>query len=57
MMEHGAYSQNQSIVPKKYQNLFKISQNDKTDTGLKKIKRGSVSSFCGMLNILLSTNY
>ena len=30
-MKHGVHSQNQSIVLKKYQKLFKIPQNDKTD--------------------------
>ena len=35
MMKHGVHSQNQSIISKKYQNLFKIPQNDKTDPGLK----------------------
>ena len=31
MMKHGVHSQNQSILLKKYQKLFKIPQNDKTD--------------------------
>ena len=35
MMKHGVHSQNQLIISKKYQNLFKIPQNDKTDPGLK----------------------
>ena len=29
MMKRGVHFQNQSIIPKKYQNLFKNSQNDK----------------------------
>ena len=34
MIEHGVHSQNQSIIPKMYQNLFKILQNNKSNTGL-----------------------
>ena len=35
MIKHGVHFQNQSIISKKYQNLFKIPQNDKTDPGFK----------------------
>ena len=35
MMKHEVKSQNQSTTLKKYQNLFKIPQNDKTNSGLK----------------------
>ena len=31
MVKHGVHTQNKLIGLKKYQNLFKIPQNDKTD--------------------------
>ena len=34
-MKHGAHSQNQSIIPKPCENLFKILRNNKTDLSLK----------------------
>ena len=52
MMKHGVHSQNQSIISKKYQNLFKIPQNDKTDPGLKGPSPGiGFVIFCEILNI------
>ena len=35
MMKHGVHSPNHSMIIKKYQNLFKIPQNDETELGLK----------------------
>ena len=40
MIKNVLHFQNQSIIPQKYQNLFKIPPNDKTDLGLKEPSSG-----------------